>query len=287
LSDDRFRYYSIGHAHHKFMNPANQTTLSELGWACGLVPRKHAPQIDSLLSRMNLGQFPGSAVARAERPVIRSVLDVGCGKGAVSFLFAENFFARCTGVDVSSGEIHQAQMRKRASARRNMLSFVLADGKEYVEEQREQGRSYDVLMCLGATFIFGDTENTLDALLPCLAPGGALAVGEVTLNQVPGAEQYAEQAREHGLLARRDEEVIEMADRRALDITYVIESSRHDWDRYESLQWTALYEYARSNPRMCEALEFFSRKGKEKREYFARERKYLGWKIFVLRPKQF
>jgi cyclopropane fatty-acyl-phospholipid synthase-like methyltransferase len=213
------------------------------------------------------------------------VLDVGCGKGGVAYLWAENFLAECKGVDLSEGEIKQALERQRLSVAMEMVDFTLGDGASYVKALVTEGKRFDVALCIGATFIFGSFEKTVMALGQCLKEDGVMAIGEVTLNEFCGAEEFAREMKaSEGLELRTDSEILCVIERMGLDLTYVADSTPTDWDRYESLQYTALYQYYREHPGDDEARAHWGRAKRNKARYLGKERTHMGWKIFVLRP---
>lgn len=277
---DRFEFYSTSHSFHRFMNPTNIDKLMELGWACGLELRQGAPEAWRL-ANINGGLFPDAAVTRSATGVEKRVLDVGCGKGGLTFLLVENFLACCLGVDLSPGEIRQAEARRRLSAFANKVLFVRADGREHTRALASKGDRFDVALCIGATFIFGSFEDTIEALGSCLADGGVLAIGEATLNECEGAQAYRDEVASE-IVLRTDWELLETIERNGYDLTYMVEASLPDWDRYESLQWLALHRNLALHPDDPEARAHWERKHKEKVSYLSRERRYIGWKIFVL-----
>lgn len=277
---DKFHFYSTGHSFHRFMNPTSIDKLMELGWACGLELRSNAPEAWRL-ANLNAGLFRETAVVREPTGRPKHVLDIGCGKGGLSFLLAENFLVDCLGVDLSPGEIRQALARQKDVPSGEHLEFVLGDGCNYAKSLAAEGRKFDLVMCIGATFIFGTFEDTIKSLAPCLADGGVMAVGEAVLNDVEGAEDFRKEvAGEIALL--KDHELLRVIEENGYDLTYMIEASLPDWDRYESLQWLALYRNLADHPDDQTARAFWERKHKDKAVFIQKERKHFGWKIFVL-----
>ncbi len=69
----------------------------------------------------------------------RSVVDVGCGTGALASVLAENRFL-VTGVDASSRMIEQAKKRTG----KHHISYICADGTEGIPVDEE---SFDIAIC--------------------------------------------------------------------------------------------------------------------------------------------
>jgi len=284
----RFDFYTTGHSFHRFMNPTNLEKMMELGFALGLMPREDGPE-KNRLANLNLGMFPGARVAPSYASVEaeRTVLDIACGKGGVSYLLAENFHAKCTGVDASQGEVEQAKARQALTKRPEMVQFTHGEAIPFVSQIVGSGQKFDACMCIGATFAFGDFSQTLLSLAPCLGPHGSIAIGEATLNDVPGVEGFREECQKNSWDVRLDHEYIEIARGLNLELVYLIDSGLSDWDRYESLQWLALYDNLSQHPHDETASTYWQRKRDQQINYIRNERKFLGWKIFVFRPSVF
>jgi hypothetical protein len=60
-------------------------------------------------------------------------------------------------------------------------------------------------------------------------------------------------------------------------------SNPDDWDHYETLQWWAADDYARSHPEDPDAEEVTDRKQREKAIYLQGGRETMGWAIYVFR----
>jgi hypothetical protein len=70
---------------------------------------------------------------------------------------------------------------------------------------------------------------------------------------------------------------------RGLALIGLIDSSRDDWDHYESLHYRAIENWARANPVHLERRAVLERNERAKRQYLEFEREFLGWAIFVCR----
>ena len=195
------------------------------------------------------------------------VLDIACGKCGPAIVLASTFGCRITGVEQYSGFVEQARERIAAAALGELIEVVESDGREFPLEPE----SWDVALCLGATFVWDDLDGTLSALVPAVRSGGYVVVGEPYWRRSPpvgmdtmGYVSLAETAAK--------------VERHGVSLTGLISSSTEDWDRYESLHWRALEDWLAEN----DDEEILSAYEEHKRRYLAR-RDAFGWAMFLAR----
>src|SRR5947207_12522519 len=102
------------------------------------------------------------------------VLDIACGKGGPAVILAREFGCKVMAVERASEFAPVARERVRAAGLDDSIEVVECDAAELALEPA----AYDVAMCLGASFIWGDLHGTLDVLAPAARPGGHVVVGE-------------------------------------------------------------------------------------------------------------
>jgi SAM-dependent methyltransferase len=245
---DMWKFYDITHGRHVVCNPISD---EKVGLLVGLL------------------QLPADA----------RVVDIACGKGEFLLRLAEAYGVRGVGVDISPFYLAEAERRRRARVLEAAIDFIQLDGAEFKPDEQ---RSFTVASCIGASWIFGGHEATLDALLGMVEPGGWVIAGEPYWLREP-PEEYL---RASGL-AREDlrshAENAESGERRGLDLVHTFASSKDDWDRYEGLQWQATSEYARAHPGDPDLPELLERVAKQKASYLRWGRETVGWAIYVFR----
>jgi hypothetical protein len=157
----------------------------------------------------------------------------------------------------------------------------LADRIEIVERdatELELARdAYDVAMCLGASFVWGDLDGTLAALAPSVRAGGHVVVGEPYWRRWP----LPEGVEDGGYVPLAA--TVERFHAAGLVLQTLIASSEDDWDRYESLHWRACEEWLTANPDDPDAPEIRRRYEQNRDDYLRRERELLGWAMFAAR----
>ena len=188
-----------------------------------------------------------------------AVLDVACGTAGPARILAREFGCRVHGVDVSTTFIEAAQQRIAAANLADRISVEVGDAANVSFESG----SYDVVLCLGAAFVWGHIGDAAAALNPAVARGGGIAVGEPFWRHPGRAER--EFVDLPNTVAR-----LESA---GVDLTGIIAASEDDWDRYKSLQWRAAVETG-GDEVMKTHLE-------RRDDYLSGRRAELGWAIFT------
>src|SRR5919204_6032738 len=102
------------------------------------------------------------------------VLDVACGMCGPALILARDFGCRITGVERANEFASVARERVAAAGLAHRIEIVERD----VADVELEPARYDVAMCLGASFVWGDLPGTLAALVPATRAGGHVVVGE-------------------------------------------------------------------------------------------------------------
>jgi SAM-dependent methyltransferase len=208
------------------------------------------------------------------------ILDLACGKGELLCRWTEWFGSEGVGVDISTVFLFDAESRARELAVDDRVSFVLSDARTYAIEPA----AYDIAACIGATWIGDGLVGTARMLLPAIRPGGQILIGEPYWTEPPPEEAYEalglgrdDQASLEGTLDR-----IESA---GLELVGMVLANPDDWDRYEAPQWRAVSDWLAANPDDPIRDELGAWVEKNRRAHFAYQRRYLGWGVFVTRPR--
>lgn len=196
------------------------------------------------------------------------VLDVACGKAGPATLLASTFGCSVTGVELRPGFVEDARARIAARGLESLVEVHNQDAKEFPLEPE----SWDVALCLGASFVWGNIRDAAAALVPAVKRGGSVAIGEPFWREWPLPEP------------RDDEGYVDLAGTVArfaeagLALTAIVAASDDDWDRYESLHWRALEEWLAEHP---DEDGIRTRHARHRDEYVAHLRGRFGWAIFV------
>lgn len=207
------------------------------------------------------------------------VLDLCCGKGEMLLQWSKAFGSSGVGVDISRVFLAAAEERAVELDLVDRVSFEFGDAAEWSTSER-----FDVVCCIGATWIGGGLAGTLEIMRRFLKPGGLLFVGEVFWHEPPPpgavAALFGEQDMATSLIGTLD--LIEGA---GCELVEMVLANGDNWDRYYAPQWLAVDDYLRANPHDPEADALREWNAAARRGHLEYGRRYLGWGVFVMRVR--
>lgn len=115
------------------------------------------------------------------------VIDLGCGDGAFLIRMGRHTQIKGIGVDNSESLIEAANQALALETGASQLTFVCADATQYLDTVPPA----EVIVCLGAEYIFGGYRQLLQKAKSKLTPQGKLLVGTVYWKQPPSVEYLA------------------------------------------------------------------------------------------------
>jgi SAM-dependent methyltransferase len=243
------RFHEISEADHRILNPFTEDKLMLLGEVC----------------RLQAGMRQ---------------LDLGCGKAEMLCRWALRWGIRGVGVDISKVFLAAARQRADALGVADEITFIEGDAGQYVAEPE----SFDIVSCIGATWIGKGLVGTLKLMLPALKDGGLILVGEPYWIDSPPDAAYAsvgvDQEDFTSLIGTLDR--IESA---GLELVEMVLADQDSWDRYVASQWWTVDQWLRANPDHPDAMELSQWIAHSRRDFLEYGRRYLSWGVFVLREK--
>lgn len=245
---DLWKYFDITHREHVICNPTSVEKFEEL----------------VALLRLK----PGARV-----------LEIATGKGEFIIRLAERYGVEGTGVDISPYHISDAEEKCKKRVPEAHLTFLEMDGANYKPEKPE---GFDLVACIGASWIYGGHKATLKALKAMAAPGSWVVVGEPYWRQEPAAE-YLEAIGEERSSFGTHYENGAVGQELGLELVYTLVSNPEDWDRYEGLQWYAATEWAGEHPDDPDVVEVLQRVRQNRASYLKWGRDTIGWSIYVFK----
>ncbi len=240
------RFHEISEATHRIMNPLS---------------------LDKLLLLGEIAQL-----AEGTRH-----LDLASGKGEMLCQFARRHGIRGVGIDNAPLMVQLARERSHELTVDDKVQFLLGDAGE----PPDLGRAFDVVSCIGATWIGGGLRGTLSLMSRLASPGGCLLVGEVFWAAPPSDEVVA---RNGGPGTFCDlEGTLGVIRDGGFELVEMVLANPDDWDRYAASQWLNVARWLDANPDDPEADDVRRVRDESQRWYLREERRVLGWGVFVLR----
>jgi precorrin-6B methylase 2 len=240
-------YHAVVESRHDLQNPTSREKILLLGERLGLGPSSE-------------------------------VLDFGSGRAGPALVLAGAFGCRITCVERAQEFDEAARRRVIEAGLDGLIEPVHVDAVAYPLERDR----YDVVMCLGASFIWGGLSGTLEALAPAVRPAGFLVIGEPYWRRWPLPEGVEPDPGEDFETLPG---VVERIEERGFAPAFLIDSSLDDWDRYETLHWLAADAWLRGHAGEPDAEEIRMRSERQRERYLRFERDLLGWAIFAGRKR--
>ena len=103
-----------------------------------------------------------------------NVLDLGCGKGAVSIQVADALACQCHGIDAIPEFIEYARQKAKEYKVAHLCKFEIGDIREKIRKLP----GYDVIILGAIGPVFGDYYATLTSLAPCLHDRGIFIIDD-------------------------------------------------------------------------------------------------------------
>jgi ubiquinone/menaquinone biosynthesis C-methylase UbiE len=241
--------HEIAEANHRILNPFTENKLMLVGDICRLTPGMRQ-------------------------------LDLCCGKAEMLCQWARRWGIEGIGVDISPIFLAAARARTLELGVDDRVVLVEADAGQYLAESH----GFDIVSCIGATWIGGGLVGTLQLMQRALKPGGLLLVGEPYWIAPPPDEAYG------AMEMSRDEYTslvgtLDRIEASGLELVEMVLADGDSWDRYVAAQWRTIDEWLRAHPDDALAPELRTWSARWKRIYLQYERDYFGWGVFVMRVR--
>lgn len=204
-----------------------------------------------------------------------SVLDVGCGRGALLMDIVEKSGGRGIGIDIDADSIHAASADASTRALSPRVSFRICSAEEFSADAR-----FDLACCVGASHACGGFREALEYLLERSASDGYLLCGEGFWRRTPDPEYLAHigaSAEEMG----SHQDNIEIASSLDLSPAWCMVTTDQTWDEYEGLYRLAMLDYLRRHPHDPDHDAFMERSEHWYRGYLKWGRETMGFAMYL------
>ena len=245
---DIWHYFDVTHRAHTYCNPVSAPTVRDLEAVLDLQPGMR-------------------------------VLDIASGLGEMLIGFAERHGVRGVGVELSHAFLHRAEARQAERVPDADIRFLEMKGEDYVLD--DEG-PFDVVMCIGASWIWDGYAGTLDALTALAKPGGLIVSAEPYWLQKPDPEYLeADGCTEEQFFTLHG--CYRIAMEKGLRLVWMRTSSMQEWDRYEMLQAAAMDRFERENPDHPDLAEIQARCDPGREVYVKWGRETMGFAFWMFR----
>jgi SAM-dependent methyltransferase len=242
------RHHEIAESGHRILNPYTEEKLMLLGRIC----------------RLREGQRQ---------------LDLACGKGEMLSRWAERYGIGGVGVDLSGAFLSAARDRAAELGVADRVAFERGDARAY----RPEEGAFDVVSCIGATWIGQGLAGTVELLRPAMRPDGLMLIGEPYWTE-PAPEEALEAIgagpEDFGSLAG----TLDRIEAAGMELVEMVLADGDSRDRYAAGQWFTISEWLRAtpddHPDAADMREFLAH---GRRTHLTWTRRYMGWGVFVLR----
>lgn len=239
---DVHRYHQISESSHRIMNPLALDRLMLVGEICKL------------------------------REGMR-ILDLACGKGEMLCQFARRFGTSGVGIDVFPPVLEDARRRAGELRVGEQVEFVQGDAAT----PPSGIGSFDVVSCLGASWIGGGLAGTLEIMKDHVGAGRWLLVGDVYWARPPSVALE----NRYGQTFADLEGTLDLFEAARVDLVEMVITNLDDWDRYAASQWLNVSDWLLANPDHEDAARLRALRDESRRNYLAEERGTIGWGVFV------
>jgi 2-polyprenyl-3-methyl-5-hydroxy-6-metoxy-1,4-benzoquinol methylase len=207
------------------------------------------------------------------------ILDVGSGKGWLLRTWAKAWAIEGTGLEINPWYVAEARQHAAAEGVADRVQFIEGPALDFVP----QPESYDVVLCIGASFALNTFAEALSWMRRAVKPSGVIAIGEPFLT-LPLPPEVAALAGPMANMWPSLAATVAELEAHNLELSGLITASPDDWDRCESPHWPAAREWAAANPDHPDREEFLQQVHRDREAYLGWQRDYLGWSIFVAVP---
>ncbi|NYT05111.1 MAG: methyltransferase domain-containing protein [Methanomicrobiales archaeon] len=201
------------------------------------------------------------------------VLDMGAGNGTVLAALGRQYGICGTGIERRRSSCRLAEAAFLDQGLSERLRIICADAAAMAP-----GTPADMVVCLGASSIWGGIPHTLAACAPLLRTGGHLLLGDRYWRhervQPEFAREWPDVLTEYELLSVFGETGYELCG--------ITRSSERDWDRYESSIWQSCRAWIAAHPGDPRTQEVEHYLRDIQAEYLGYGREHVGWAMYLL-----
>ena len=204
-----------------------------------------------------------------------SLIDIACGHGELVIRAAERARVEAVGIDLSPWAIVRSVDAASSRRLRGTIEWRLGDAHQLPRERR-----YDIVSCLGASWIWHGFAGTAAAMVARAHDGGRIAIGDLRLRSGSDAEQLSDAI---GKVLTFDEQH-QILDGLGIDVTDSFDAGSSGWDGYQDRILASVEAWSRDQP--GERADEYVADQRRWREDHERDREFLDWTVWIGRLRR-
>ena len=212
-------------------------------------------------------------VERVEPRAGESVLDIACGHGELLIQLAERAPIRGTGVDLSPWVLVRAQREAAGRVPIERIRWVLGNAHELPLDR------YDIVTCVGASWIWHGFTGTVAAMADRLHPGGRIAIGDLRLKEDRDLDEVVET---YGRVLTADEQASTLADH-GFTVIERVDPGVASWNAYQERIADSVAQWRLAHPG-DQADRYVSEQERWRRDH-DRDMAFLDWSVWIARSR--
>ncbi len=199
-----------------------------------------------------------------------SMLDIACGHGELLIRSATRAAIRGVGIDRSPWVLVRALSHAQEAPLVGRLQWRLGDAHELPPDER-----FDIVTCIGASWIWHGFEGTAAAMVKRCRPGGRIGIGDLRLRD--GADPEAIAAT-YGRVFTADEQR-SILNRVGVEVTAQFDPGMEGWDGYQHRIMASAEAWAADHP--GEKAQGYLDEQRQWRDDHDRDRGFLAWTVWT------
>jgi cyclopropane fatty-acyl-phospholipid synthase-like methyltransferase len=213
---------------------------------------------DLLADLFDLGGFP-EMIVDLMRPLGLSrgkakILDLGCGKGAVSIAIAKELGFEVYGIDLMRPFIDEAKHRAEEDGLSSLCHFECGN-MAWATDQKE---SFDAVLLISVGYVLGGIEETIEKLRGTVKQKGYMVIDDVFLKpgasvDFPGYEHCLPREETISRITRHGDRVVE-------EFTIPLDATKAQNKRYMDWIEARVNKLASTHPEYAEAFHRYAEK---------------------------
>lgn len=209
-----------------------------------------------------------------------SVLDVGCGRGAILVDLLARHGLRGTGVDRDPEVLATARTAAEARGCADRLTLIEAPALEVAFDT-----PFDLTLCIGSSHALGGHRTALEHLARWTRPGGHALWGEGFWRKDPEPAYLDAIGGSMDELSTHHDNVT-AARARGWSVVWSAVTSDAGWDRYEGLYRLAMARHLAEHPDDPEVEEFRNHSERWYDTYLRWGRDTMGFALYLLERRK-